>query len=455
MANTRLDYFDRVTALFGLAYGANDAEKVTKLEDLLKDPEFRRFINYGYNSQGEHSAIFFTCYGGASVEAVRVLIKAGANPFQRDNIGRIPLHLAANSADPEIVAEFLAVSKMQLFVDDAAKDTGQTPFHALFLPGSGNSPAAKAKNANLIACLTLLLAASGDPVASLKKKDNNKLTPLILAKHYGLLSAFDSLDPTLKAKLNLDSVVVPGNIEELVRVDFYGRTEFIEAAFVNNKALLKTAIAEGADTMVFNKQSGRNAVELACCGLSDGETVQMMLDAATTKLIGPSGKPHATSQGRTFWHYAANTGRIDTNTVIAAHPSVSSQMDLFVNALDSLNRTPLHAAAMAMSRTTLTEAEKTAGETLSQREKLIDLLFASGVAPSIIDANGQTALQIADERKNTVVAVRIRHNMSLMQSSTIAFDLRKVLQTLPPPKFDVFTARANGTDRFGNKLVVG
>lgn len=446
MANIRIDYFDRVTALFSLAYGANDAEKLAKLEELLKDPNFILLLNYGYNSQGNHSAIFFACYGGASVDAVSALLKAGANPFQRDNIGRIPLHLASNSADPAIVAEFLAVPNMGLFIDDAAKDTGQTPFHTLFLPGSGNGPAAKSKNADLAACLTKLLKVSPDPVASLNKKDSKQLTPLILAKHYGLLAAFDGLELGLKAKLNLDGIVVPANIEELLRIDFYGRTEFLEAAFVNNKTLVKKAIAEGADTMVFNKQSGRNAVELACCGQSDGETVTMLLDAPSTKLIDVSGKPHATHQGRTFWHYAANTGRIDTNTAIASHSSVISQLKLFINALDNLNRTPLHAAAMAASRTTLTKAEKEAGETLAEREKVIDLLFASGVAPSVIDANGQTALDIAVERKNTVVAERIRFNILKMTPQMHAFDAMKALRSLPPPKLGVFdTERGKAT----------
>jgi len=439
MANTRIDYFDRVTLLFNASYSGN----VPRLKELLADPNFKALINRGVDTQGNHAPLFFACYGGANAEAVQVLLDNGANALKRDNIGRIPLHLAANSNDPEILEVLLAQPSMNLFVDDAAADTGQTPFHALFLPGSGNGPAAKAANGNLADCLKKLLAKSPNPFKSLNTPDKNGLTPLILAYHFNLLAAFDNLDPSLKSEINQYIVKIPANIKELLKVDFYGRTELLEAAFVShdnnaggkaNKEIIRKAIADGADLMVVNKQSGRNALQLACFGLSDGETVKMLLDAPQTKVFSEYPTVIADHKGRTFAHFAANTGRIDTNAVIWKHKKVSEFYGDFLKATDAMGRTVLHAAAMAASRTTLSEEEKAAGETLSQREKVIDLLFAEEIDETMVDKNGQTALQIAEERGNTVVAARIKHNIAL-----------RAAQSLPEGLLPAFSKASVGT----------
>jgi len=227
--------FFRVLELWQAAYSGD----APKLQALLADPILRDKINYKMKSQGNHTVLFAACYGAANAETVKILINAGADPFLRDNNGRLPLHFAANTKDKELIAALLETPNMKSFRLDTASDTGQTPFHALFLPSLGVDSAVKSKNADLSSCLPLFLEVSNDPLGALRKKDNKGLSPLTFVKHYNLKSAFYPHVPPKTFEILLKSVVVPANIEELLKPEV--STFSLELAIDDNENIFVDA----------------------------------------------------------------------------------------------------------------------------------------------------------------------------------------------------------------------
>lgn len=224
MADISIDYIDPITELWYAAYYGD----VSKLQQLIADPIYKDQINYKENSQG-HSALFFACYGAANPETIRVLLNAGADPFQRDGSGCLPLHYAANSLDPELIMALLEVPNMKDFRLNAAAQTGQTPLHALFIPASEVGLTVKSKNADLARCLPLFLERDNNPLGALHQKDNNGLSSLMLVKHYNLQSNFHQYVPSMTFGILLKSVSIPGNMTELLKSGFYNRIPILES----------------------------------------------------------------------------------------------------------------------------------------------------------------------------------------------------------------------------------
>jgi hypothetical protein len=215
MSGIKIAPFFRVLELWQAAYSGD----VIKLQELLEDPTVREKINYKLNSQGNHTALFFACYGAANAETIRLLLLAGADPYLRDNAGRLPLHLAANTQDSELIAALLEAPNMRNFRYTPANN-GQTSLHALFIPGFGISSAVKAKNADLSKCLPLFLDEGNDPFGALQNKDNNGISSLMLVKHYQLKDVFMPFVPPAKRRLfeiYLRTLSIPGNIDELLK----------------------------------------------------------------------------------------------------------------------------------------------------------------------------------------------------------------------------------------------
>lgn len=229
MSNISIDSSFHVLELWQAAYNGD----VPKLEELLADPDLRSKINYKMHSQDNHTALFFACYGAANAETIRILISAGANPFLRDKIGRLPLHLAANTRDSELITALLEVPSMRSFRLDAATSTGQTPLHYLFLPDLGFGSAVKPNNADLSKCLPLFLEIGQDPLGSLHKKDHNGLSSLMLVKYYNLNAAFHSYVSPKTFEILLKNVSVPYNVEELLKSNLI--TPSLQYVFDNHK----------------------------------------------------------------------------------------------------------------------------------------------------------------------------------------------------------------------------
>jgi ankyrin repeat protein len=404
MVDVNVDYMGRATFIYGAAYGGRLArliELIGPLQDSNSAEElvltaaqknYLQYVDYQTDSQGNHTPLFLACYGGANVETVDFLIKKGASAYAVDNIGRMPIHLAANSADPAILRRLLEVPNMAIYVDFAAPETGQSPLHALCLPGSGAGPTAKSTNANQVACLNVLLDNSLEPLKSLMAEDKNGFTPIMLAKYYKLQPLLDVIAARFGDKIDLNSIEVQADADEKLKIDFYGRTELLEAAFCGNLASVVTEIAkDNVDVNYVNPQSDRDALQLACCTDKDGVIVRLLLP-----LMDPL---ESDQQGRTALHFACNAGSKDNVTELLTDDRVYSS----INICDANGRNALHAVSMAKSNTDLPE-----GRDISPREELIEMLFAKGIDFDRVDANGDTALQIAEQRGNVIVAVKIK-----------------------------------------------
>lgn len=194
---------------------------VAQLQSLLADPAYKEMINNNTNAQG-HSALFFACYGGANAETVRILLKAGADPFQRDNHGNLPLHYAANALDPTIIAALLEAPGMYASKLAVATSSGQTPLHAIFMPGA-DGVAKNTKTAEISSCIPYLLKRDESPLVTLRAADKNGLSTLTLVKYYGLQASFHPFVPPKTFETLLKSIAVPGNIEALLQADLYPR----------------------------------------------------------------------------------------------------------------------------------------------------------------------------------------------------------------------------------------
>ena len=387
MVSKVLDYFDRPTEVFFAAYGGNSK----KLAELFNDPMHKSLINHPVNTQGNHTSLFFACYGKGTVETVNVLIKNGANVLARDNIGRNLLHFAANSADPAILMALLDKFGVVELIDSASEVTGQTPIHALCYPGSGASPEQKSDNSNVKECFKILLSNSIDPVRALNKEDKKGFTPIMLIKHFAIAELVEIIEAEFPS-IDLNSIQVPYNVQDILKYDFYGRTKLLEAAFVGKNDLVESELSKNEDPMQINIQNGRNALQLACCGIADGDTVTLILNDARTNTLVEDHK------GRTALHFAANTGRSDTVSALFCDKDVREN----INIKDDDDRTALHALAMASSRTKPID-----GTIISEREIVIELLFKSGIDFNAVDINGDTALEIARELGNIVVVNKI------------------------------------------------
>jgi len=220
MLDINLHYVDGVEELWLAAYNGD----VPKLEQLLENIEFKARINHTMNLGYDHSPLFVACYGAGNAAAVKVLLDAGADPFQRDIFGRLPLHYAANSLLKEVIDVLLAVPNMRDYRLDDISANRQTPLHTLFLPTLGISGAIRADNSKLTKCLDSMLDPNRDASKrAMEKLDKNGISSFMLVKHYKLNSWFPSqhTPPKMFENFLRCFVTVPGNITELLAMDSY------------------------------------------------------------------------------------------------------------------------------------------------------------------------------------------------------------------------------------------
>jgi len=382
-----LDYYGRPD-IFLPAYLGN----VEKLQEILANPEQAVYLNTGVRKQGYHTALFFACYGSANLATVIALVEAGADIYAFDNMGRIPFHIACNSADPKIIKYFIDTAPGIKNEFKAADFNGRTPLHALCCSGSSSNE--KRRGAELIESLNMLLEMYADPavvVAALNQPDYSGLTPLMLAKFYGLDELFyifvrHGIDVSKIATVTADH---PG-----IRYDYFGRTKLMEAAFDHDLELVQQQLAQhdfSSDPNLHNPQAGyRTPLLLVCCsGAAGGEAIvtAILQDMRTDPLI-------CDVDGSTALHFAANTGRSDVISALLQQDDIRDN----INIIDQAGMTALHALAMANSR-------------IEMRIDSLYLLLDYGIDLFARDFQGRTAYQIAKENGNYAVALVLCHAM--------------------------------------------
>jgi ankyrin repeat protein len=382
-----LDYYGR-SDIFLPSYLGN----VEKLQELLARPEQVAYLNVGVRKQGYHTALFFACYGSANLATVMALVAAGADVYAFDNMGRIPFHIACNSADPQIVKYFIDTVPGIKSEFNAVDFNGRTPLHALCC--SGSSIKEKRRGAELVESLNMLLDMYADPaaiVAALNKPDDSGLTPLMLAKFYGL----DELSYIFaRYGIDISKVVTVAADHAGVRYDYFGRTKLMEAAFDHDLETVQQQLERhdfSSDPNLHNPQAGyRSPLLLVCCSGAPGGTdivAAILDDPRTDPLI-------CDVDGSTALHFAANTGRPDVVALLLQQDQIRDN----INIIDQSGMTALHALAMANSRT-------------SMRIDSLYLLLDHGIDLFAVDLQGRTAYQVAKEHGNYAVALALYHAM--------------------------------------------
>jgi ankyrin repeat protein len=382
-----LDYYGRSYIFLPSYLG-----RVKELQDLLAVPEQAILLNKGVRKQGYHTALFFACYGSANLETVMTLVDAGADIYASDSMGRIPFHIACNAADPKIIKYFLDTFLAARSNFNIVDLNGRSPLHALCCSGSSNNE--KRRGAELIESLNLLLETYTDPasiIAALNQPDASGLTPLMLAKFYGL----DELSYVFaRYGIDISKVASVTRDHAGIRYDYFGRTKLMEAAFDHDLEAVQQQLARqdfSSDPNLHNPQSGfRTPLLLACCsGVPGGAAVvtAILEDPRTVPLI-------CDADGSTALHFAANTGRSDVLSLLLQQDDIKSH----INIVDQFGMTALHALAMASSRTDM-------------RIDCLYQLLDYGIDLFAEDLQGRTAYQIAKEYGNYAVALALHHAM--------------------------------------------
>lgn len=307
-----LDYLNRPTEIFYPAYQGNT-------EELKKSLEIQynlKLINHPINSQGGHTVLFVACYGFAKHDTVELLITKGAESLIRDNIGRSPVHIAANTGNYEILKFFLDIPSVLEQIWQPISN-GQTLLHMLFYPECGAGSNIDGTK-QIEKCLELLLKYEPDLTSIFHQQDKKGLSPLMIARYFNVQFNVQ--------KFNLpdfSEIILPENIDEILDTDFYGRTPLMKAAFDQNLAIVRQCIDKGYDCDLKNIQSGRNPLHLACHKENANlEIIGLLIDNMKDPMCGDDGA------GRTPLHIAAFVGRFEVvenycNMQIFVHISIN------------------------------------------------------------------------------------------------------------------------------------
>lgn len=346
----KLDYYSRNVLSLPAYLGQLD-----KLKALHKEGAD---INHAAFKMGNHTPLHFACYGYASYETAEWLVNHGAKLSALDSEGRQPLHLAANAGNVGVLMYLLSLKEAEAQVNTPDAN-GRTPLHALCIPGSDKSD----RESLIVSALALLQKGGED---SLTIKDKQGYTPAMLAVRFGYDFLLDVLSPEGEVP-SVDAV-------DLSTVDYFGRTQLHESAFINQLAACQQMLQFNADPNTENPQmANRTPFHYACAGLSGPEVVQAFLKLSRLDV------QKTDSFGATALHFAANAGRNDVLRVLLNHQGLQG----LINQSDSEGLTPLHVACMAGSR-------------LSQRQEAIKTLIQYGADVSLKDDKGRTPKMVAE-----------------------------------------------------------
>jgi ankyrin repeat protein len=256
-----------------------------------------------------------------------------------------------------------------------------------------------------------------NPWEILNTPDHNGLTPLILAKYYKIKELLKYWRENFGEAL-IYSTKEPQNIDELLKADLYGRTSLTKAIINDDLPAIKLALQNCTPDEI-NPQSGLNALQLACYTNASKQTVTSLL-AKTTDLCSQDPK------GRTALHLTASMGNISALGVLLASQAIKDK----INTLDHQQRTALHAVVLGYG-----EKVKRINNQVADMELIVDLLFKHGIDFNARDIDEKTALDLAYEFGNDLIAQRI--NACIKQQNNDQY----LMRTTPTysPGFNQFT----------------
>lgn len=387
---------------FEFAYGDNFTALLNYLEQ-----EGSENINRSSEKNCGHTSVHFACYGGGHPSSLYLLKEYGADLFQKDYFGRSALFVAANAGKRKIIEYLLNIYKQANISPIEADVHGRSFIHAICSLGSSLNE--KAADNELAGSLELLLACYADDVArkqALEQQDVFGLTPVQLAIASGYIQPDTELAKVfIKYGINPFTSVMPENGIPRKNHDFFFRTELMYNAFAGSLDIVQRELTNGADPNEGNPQFGdRNSLHLACNGIAGPEFLQAIMKHPSIDMKKCDGG------GTNAFMFAANTGRLDTvETLVNGVTLLDGQIIKFpiecINDQDGMGFTALHAVAMASSRP-------------NGRVNVIELLIEKlNIDATIKSKNGQTALELAVSRGNSVAANAIIEALAKRQTA--------------------------------------
>ncbi len=438
------DYYGRVTVINYL----NSSE--ASLSTVLVNPLFLQEIK-DPSSQGNMIPLMYACFKG-TVTAVKSLLEKDADIkpeepmcFMENVMGQTALHFAANVGDPEIIKTLAQhIDQIVLhetdasFVDEQIKypataglivkvDRDQrNALHALCMPAYKHK--LKRSGQDFKESIRAIFYYLSDLLpTALNTPDRFGVTPLMYARHYGydeVLEVAREFENTLEVDsaeyYAVDDEDDEQEEEKLVslaethpaalQVGYYGDTELQRVVRDGSVDDVKNVLNGVADPSAANALDGfRNALHLALHRTSySAEIVELLLMHIRT--------PTTTcSQGGTLIHYAAFEANLPGIQALCTPKSVESNSKMSesiatynakvqellvqVNVRDRNGRTALHAAVMAGDKTDIYAGQP--GPRIQVIEYLVKTL---GINVEIVDNDGKTALDYAENRGYTVIA---------------------------------------------------
>lgn len=419
----KTDYFGRLDA-YGLAYTGN-SEALT--EFFLK--EGTQGINQGAEKLGGltlvHAACFGKCnktiketVGEGEIEKVvpnlgvfDLLKQKGANLFQKDDLDRPPLFLAANTGK-HIVLEFLVNQYIKEGKSTTEIDNeDRSAIHALCCKPS--SPIDKPTGKELADSLRLLLDQYPDNkrAAALEAKDKFGFTPvdLAIASGYTMSEKGETELATLFKDYGIEVDPAKREIKNILpeQLDYFHRTQLMEEVFVEDGLeRVKVLLSKQADTNQMNIcYGGRTPLSIAAGGpFTPFEVFEAVVRHPTTNLM------LADNGQSNVLHYAAYSGRpkfVELLFKVADETNGIRFNKDAVNHQDVKGRTPLHALAMATRNRDV-------------HLEVLEVLLNNGAKYETKDENEDTAYDLAKIYNNQKIVTALEeHDRKIKETARV------------------------------------
>ncbi|WP_167883772.1 ankyrin repeat domain-containing protein [Leptospira stimsonii] len=318
-------------------------------EEVLTDWLKNYRDNYG-------SGVLSWAVKNLDLEAIELLLEAGADPDETNSRGETPLLTSLDLGNEDLIRRFL----------DAGADCGKKDF-------AGNTPLPKAVSTGNMEIVESVYE-NEEPRPDLEERNGEGYTPLLLAVDLGHFFIVEYL-------LNQDADFLKKNSE--------GRTVLHLTSLHNDFEILDLFLErEDSKSILENRDADGNTALLLAASHDSVECLERLLTIGADPLkINSSGKTGLEEAERQKYHHvvkilkkvlverlfeAAKTGDEDLCKTIL-------RLDISPNSIDLDGNTPLHVAV------------------IQDQVSIVRLLFEENASPFLKNLEGKSALDLAKE----------------------------------------------------------